>query len=219
MTAELEGTRIVGDRVQWLDANQLYVPFVSGHTGKLHQLYAGCVYAGETRATEARSVIGLMPDNSRPLHLRVIAIDPGDAGKDFGDLLPPRPAALIDLEYSATDPDSDADRDEIFSGSGPGQAVDFAAPIAVVLRNVPGGGTTYTTRLPARAPGSWNFAVRPKDDKPADGNDGTDASFSHELVGYVLPAAPAPPAPCPELAYDNTSKVLTVGWEPSPDFV
>lgn len=173
--------RIGITRMDWFGESSLRAQFVSSNVGMFHQAYLGRRLVGETASPSARAITFPAIASDVPEWLQIISVDAAELGIDHGARLPPRPYNRVRLAWS-TSGWSDARLIEITAGRTPGGAVDAANLLGRVMFDVDRGYQFDTEPLAGPGRLSWNFAVAGRDDKPPDGNRGTAATISAEIL-------------------------------------
>lgn len=195
MAAFLGQLRI--DQLRWGGGRTLIARFTSGHVGRYHQLYAGRRRIGLTSGTGQRVIAGQLGFARYPEQITLLAVDPADRARDFGDDLPLRPYNRVRLGWTASGFPSDAEFFDITAGIIPGGAVDSTNRIGRVLF---AGDRDYSflTR-PQAGTGQWNFEITARDNRKPDGNAGTAVAASQTVLAHP-----------PDVPFDSAGDRLSV---------
>jgi hypothetical protein len=173
--------RIGITRMEWFGESSLRAEFVSSNAGMFHQAYLGRRLVGETPSADARAITIPAIASDVPEWLQIIAVDAVDLGVDHGTKLPPRPYNRVRLAWT-TSGWTDARLIEITAGRIPGGAVDDTNVLGRVMFDIDRAYDFDTEPLAGPGRRAWNFAVAGRDDKPPDGNRGTAATISAEIL-------------------------------------
>jgi hypothetical protein len=173
--------RIGITRMEWFGESSLRAEFVSSNAGMFHQAYLGRRLVGETPSADARAITIPAIASDVPEWLQIIAVDAVDLGVDHGTKLPPRPYNRVRLAWT-TSGWTDARLIEITAGRIPGGAVDDTNVLGRVMFDIDRAYDFDTEPLAGPGRRAWNFAVDGRDDKPPDGNRGTAATISAEIL-------------------------------------
>lgn len=176
----LGGLRITG--VRWSGKTTIAVRFSSSYGNAYqYQLYAGRRMIGCTSITSERVISGTLTPSDSPQHLTVLAVEPTRANTDYGSRLPMRPYNVVRIGFT-TSGWTDAEKIEVSSGAGAGDAVDASNVIATRLFDT---NRRYTVDTPPLAEtGQWNFEVAGRDGTEPNGNRGTALALSANVVVY-----------------------------------
>lgn len=176
MSALLGGFQITS--AAWLAPQTLFARFTSIYTNRYHQMYLGRTLIGVSTSFAARSVQGGASPSHYPEELQLVAVTADDRDTDFGLALPPRPYNRVNLGWT-TAGWTDAENIEIEAGDSPGGAVD----VANVLGRVPfDTNRTYEFITdPLEGSGTWNFAIKGRDQTHPSGNLGPGLAVSQHI--------------------------------------
>lgn len=172
------GLRILNMR--WQSATALEVRFASGHTDAYHQLYVGDRLLTETQHPNQRQLVAYYPFHRWQEHWRVVAVTGADVGVDHSAKLPPRPKSTARVAWSTAGWTSDSDLIDIYQATSPGGAVDTNNRAARILY---AGAKSYRWDSDPLGPsGNWAFRVQGRDNRPSNGNAGTAADATVDVV-------------------------------------
>jgi hypothetical protein len=154
---------VITDTV-WVGSQSLQVTFVSHHTDRHHQLYAGRKLVGVTSRTDERTITGHVVPTASPCPLQIVAITADLLGTDYGDSLPVRPYNKHQLRWAADGLEADTERFGVFIPT------EFAGDPETLHLCVPSTGDgNYAAEVPAvDQSGDWTYAVQPIDDAAGD---------------------------------------------------
>jgi hypothetical protein len=183
MTNYLGGQTIVA--AGWLGPQSVYVDFDSDYTtGWQWQLYANRTLIGITRLTTDRRIVGQLVTSGVPAPLTLLRVPSADVMTDFGATIPSGAWNRYLLSWTASSSDADLDHWDITAGAAPGDEPD---PANVIARVPYYGDRDYSFVLPGLSqPGTWKFAVTPRDNAKPLGNAGT------PVVVTIVAAVPPP---------------------------
>lgn len=189
------------------------------------------VYLGRRLSWWGASTSARFPWPQAAVHVDVGAVVDGEGPTDFSASLPATPSDRCNLTWLGGTFLGAVAGFRVFGPPGPGQAVSYAKPVAVLpayhgvvtdgydLGGYDQGGwgesaSSYSWTSDPLAPGSWTFAVA-----PYDGAGNLSGSPSTQTVTIASP--PRPPAANAtgrrlSYTYNAASGVATLGWLPSP---
>ena len=178
--AYLGGVRLT--RASWV-GGALRVRFESVHSTCLHQLYAGRQKLGETSAVGQRVLVVLLEPSTWPARLTVVAVEPAQAGQDFGDLLPERAYNRPRLTFTASGGTwSEAKTIEVLSGAEPGDPIGDGVERGRMVFEAEGSQSIRLKPLPGS--GFWGLRIQGRDGRLPSGNVGTAAETVVRVVSH-----------------------------------
>lgn len=196
------GCYILPAGVHWTSSHGIVVPFASGYSDRLHQLYAGRSLVGVTSSPDEREVTGHFAPSHWPQHLQLVAVLPGDRDTDFGEYLPDRPYNRVRVRATTDTWPTDSRLLELRAGTEPGGEVDETNVVDRVLFDAD---REYILQTPPLAgSGEWALQVAGRDVRITDGN----AGDAEDLTADVL-------AHPPDVAMDSDGNRLAVAVDSS----
>jgi len=193
----LGGCYILLAGVHWTSSHGIVVPFVSGYSDRLHQLYAGRSLVGVTPSPTDRQVTGSFAPSHWPQHLQLVAVLPTDRDTDFGEYLPERPYNRVRVRATTDTWPTDAKLVELRAGTAPGGSVDETNVVDRVLFDAD---REYTLQTPPLAgSGAWALQVAGRDTRVADGNTGSGDDMTVDVLAHP-----------PDVAMDGNGNRLAV---------
>lgn len=167
--------------VTWTGPNALRVRFTSTCVGCHHQLYIGRQFVGETGTTIEREIVASYDPGDYPEHLTILAVSGSDVGVDHGGKLPRIPVARARISFDTTGWPSDTKIIEVASNTAEGGAVDDSN----IVGQIPWEGiATYEFLSDPREWGDHTFRIRGRDNRPTDGNAGTETDVNIATTSY-----------------------------------
>lgn len=176
----LGGMTIVA--VEWISAQTLRVEFASIHAGRHHQLYAGRSLVGTTTSITQRTIVGQVKPSVWPQAIQLMAVAIGERLTDNGSLLPVRAYNRVKLEFEADSWPSDAEHIDVYAGTAAGGAVSESNLVKRLKYDTDRAYEVLTDPLPGS--GTWNFRVRGRDNRKADGNVGDPLNLSQAVLAH-----------------------------------
>lgn len=195
--------------VGWIGPTSVYVDFVSQYDdddGWLWQLYANRTLIGVTRAVTERRIVGQLVDSATPAWLTLLRVAASSVLTDFGAQIPAGPFNRYRLDWTPSGSDADLHHWDVTMGAAAGEDPD---PENVIARVPFHGDRAYSFNLPPfETPGTWTYAITPRDDALPLGNAGTPVEVA--IVAAVPPPDLAFEDDEPRFTASVTSGVLTV---------
>lgn len=164
----------------WVSASSVRVDFTSTYDSQyLYQLYAGRSLIGTTTSTLERRIIAPLSWSLWPQVLALVAVEPSDVTTDYGSTLPPRPYNKAIVTVTTSSWPTDSRLVAIAWADTPGGAVNYANEVRTLYDT----DRAYTlTSLPIGPSGEYDFAAYGIDNKPVDGNRGSETSLAADLL-------------------------------------
>jgi hypothetical protein len=170
----------------WLGPQAVYVDFITQYEvgdGWLFQLYANRTLVGATAWQDERRIIGQVLPSGVPTVLTLLRVDAEQITTDFGSIIPAGPWNRYQLRWSESGGSPDLHHWDITQGADAGDSPD---PSNVIGRVPYYGDRDYSFVLPPfETPGTWKYAITPRDDAQPLGNAGTPVEV--DVVAAVPP--------------------------------